>query len=282
MSLKARFFSENFYNDIMFSGHVISANTAAAGNEAFRVGTGRRMSARNKWTPTALNLAAWIKVVCDRVRTANCIVMDRGHNLAGETIRLEVSDDNFTTKTEVFNTVVPTLVFPNNHLDQLPGVKTEEGAWAFKFTPTSGRYWRLFIDAMGAGLKPEIVGLYLGLSYEPDYHLDLPFEDESGESFYNDVMSDTAWVASTRAASRRAGPIGLRLSSKDEYEKARYHIKKLFMEERRLMWIFFNQQEAERAVLARHNRGEYSFNVREGWHFRQSSFSWFEHEPALS
>ena len=83
MTIPALLLSENFFNPIQYPSHVIAANEAAAGHEAFRVGNGRR-SVLDYWTPTTANAEAWNKVTCDRVRAANCVVID--HCCAGGTL----------------------------------------------------------------------------------------------------------------------------------------------------------------------------------------------------
>lgn len=281
MNPKPLFLSENFFNEIQFTGHTVSANEEDAGCQGWRVATGRRLNSRNKWTPVTNNADAWIKVACDQAREADTIVLDRGHNLGGYTIQLQNSADD-SSYSNVFSLTLPTAAVSGTSLDAATGAQTEEGAWCLRFTGQTKQYWRLYIPAMGANYKPEIVGLYLGLSYEPSYYFDLPLSDESGESYFNDVMSPFAWVASSLAAHRRSGTIYMRLSSDSEYDTARYHIKQNFMEQRRLMWIWHNQENAERAVLARHNAGQYGFTRQAGWSFRQVTIPWFEHEPLIT
>lgn len=283
MSKLARFLSENFYNDLMFPAHTIDALSEETGNQAWRVGTGRRSSVRNAWKPTAFNLEAWIRVNCGAAKAADMIVIDRGHNLSGETVVVEADDNaSFSSPTTIFNGTIPTSVTVDDDLSATPGVLTEEGAWMYQFTEVTEQYWRVRIPAMGAGLRPEIIGLYLGKSYEPLYHLDLPFEDDSGEALFDEVVSDTAWSAATRAASRRRGQIRIRLSTDAEYTDARLTIKTRFMQNRRPMWIVFNQEQAERAALAMHARGPYGFVRADGWKPRQAQFEWNEHQPALT
>lgn len=281
MSLKPRFLSQNIFNDIMFPANVISATSAEAGSEAFRVGTGRRLSSRNKWTTATFNTEESIKARTGQATFCDMIVLDRGHNLAGKNIILERSDNDFTATTSVFDITLPTTTPTGGDISASPGVRTEEAAWCFVFTGATAEDWRLRIPGMGANLRPEIVGLYLGRSYETTHYLELPFEDENGESFFDEVMSDTAWSAATRAANRRTGTIDLKLGSEAEYitNGAREHIRDNFMRDRRPMWFIPNQEQAERAVLCMHGGGQYGFTRQDGWAHRQSQFKWFEHQP---
>src|SRR6185503_7462240 len=105
--------AENFFNVVQFPSHVIVAEEELAGHEALMVGNGRRHNL-NYWTATTNNSDTWIKVTCDRIRAANCIVIDRGHNLAGKTIRLECSNDDFTTTETPINITMPSVSSPGS------------------------------------------------------------------------------------------------------------------------------------------------------------------------
>ena len=76
-----RFLTENFWNLDQFAGHTLTAEEETTGNEAWRVGTGRRVGGtiRNYWTPTMTNSDTWIECKCDRTRAANMLVIDRSH-----------------------------------------------------------------------------------------------------------------------------------------------------------------------------------------------------------
>ena len=52
-----RFLAENFWNLDQFPQHTLTAEEATTGNEAWRVGAGRRVGGtiRNYWTPTTAN-----------------------------------------------------------------------------------------------------------------------------------------------------------------------------------------------------------------------------------
>lgn len=276
---KPLFCPDNFFNSVMYTGHTLSANEAATGAEAFRVGTSRR-SSRNKWEPTTANNDAWIKVACDRIRTADFIAIDRGHNLDGETVRLEGSNDDFTTKEQIFSITLPSAVHQPAKLDQTPGVKTEEGAWLYRFDARSYKYWRLFIPAMGAGETPKIVGLYLGQSWEPSFLQRLPFTFGARELIYETTVSDTAWVGSSRPAQRFRTDISLRLEDHAEYDLARLHVETRIWR-KKPTWYVPDQDRAERSWLGEAPQGTYRFEQAEGWGYMQTTFPLVEYEPAL-
>lgn len=276
---KPIFCSENFFNTVQFTGHTVSASEEPTGNEAFRVGTARR-SSRNYATATTANTAWWVKARCDRVRLADFLALDRGHNLDGKQVILQGSNDNFVTKENIVTATLPSSVYAPSDLRILPGTKTEEGAWLFRFDTRAYRDWRLYVPAMGAGLRPRIVGLYVGLSWEPTFLQALPFSFGGRQLSYTEVESDTAWVGASRAAQRFETTIALQLESWQEYDLARLHVETQIWRHRPT-WYVADQARAERAWLARAPRGTYRFEQAKGWGFMQTSFPLVEHEPAL-
>lgn len=277
---KPFFAVENFFNTIMFPAHTVSANEAATDHEAFRVGTARRMAARNHWTPTTLNQIAWLKGVMNRMRAFNFMALDRGHNLAGHEIELQASNDNFDTYWTPVSVTVPSNIHAPARLTDSPGVVTEEGAWLYRFAQQMAYEVRLYVPAMGATLKPQVVGLYVSNGWEPDFLLDLPFGWGDRHLIVEESVGDTGWVSSTRPAQRYERDFPMKLSSPAEYELARYHIETQYLR-RRAMWCIFDQDQAERAWLAMPPAGRVGFETREGWSNMQATIPAVEHEPKL-
>lgn len=265
-----RFLVENFFDPTMFTDATVSANEEATGHEAFRVGTNRRLVSTNHWTPTTANSSAWLKVDLGsgNARSADMIVLDRGHNLDGETVTLETSSDD-TNWTQVFQVTMPSTEGDNTSLSAANGVKTEEGAWAKSFTSTSARYWRLTISAMGAGLLPKVVGLYLGESYQPGHHISLPFG-------FGDRR-----IAGARENDGYDRQFNIKLPSWSAYDNTvRYHIEELFLR-RHPMWLVFDPDYAERMWLAKAEQGSTGFERRSGWGFPQADLRAVELQPEL-
>lgn len=277
---KPRFLSENFFNSVMFPDHVVSASEEPVGNEAFRVGTARRTSSRNSATATTANTAWWVKARCDRVRTADLVVLDRGHNLEGYEVILQGSNDNFTTTEDIVDVTLPSLVYAPSDLRTLPGTKTEEGAWLYRFSRRAYRDWRLYVPAMGADLRPKIVGLFVGLSYEPQNLLTKPFSFGGRSLIYEVVESDTAWTGASRAAQRYEVIVNLDMESWDEYDLARLHIETQ-MWRGRPTWFLPDQARAERSWLGKVPPGQYEFAQSSGWAFPRTSFPIVEFSPKL-
>ena len=161
---------ENLFSAIAYPLHVVAADEQATGHEAFRIANGRR-SAFDYYESITANAQRIIKITCDRVRSANGCALDRGHNLGGEQVVLEASDDDFATPAQTcFDIILPTTTAPGT-LDDALGVRTEEGAWLIRFPQRTALYWRLRIPAMGAGVRPKIVGAWLGnwYAFDPDF-----------------------------------------------------------------------------------------------------------------
>lgn len=272
-----RFLAENFYNAaIRFSDHTVRANEEVTGHEAVHVGDGRR-GQNSYWTPTTNNSEAWIEVECDRPRSADCLVIDRGHNLDGETVVLEASDDNFSTTEEVLNVTVPSVSSPNQRLSD--GARNTEGAYMHSFDARIATYWRLRIPAMGGGLKPQIRGLWVGNSWQPTLHMGTPFGWGEMERGSNRVTSDAGWVGETNARQvrRRAWPI--KLASFSEYAVARYHTEGLYWRGDP-MWIWPDPEQAEKGWLGKVPQGRHEWRQGEDrWAFMQTDLEAREHQP---
>jgi hypothetical protein len=270
---------ENLFSDDQFTGHTVTAESTVTGFEAYKVATGRRSPAEF-WKSDTDNQATWVKVQCDKVRAANMVVLDRGHNLKGESFTLECSNDNFTTTETVIDTItLPSESAPGG-VDELLGVRTEEGAWVKRFGVRAAKYWRVSIPAMGSNKRPNIVGLWLGLSWEPRA-FDLPWSDETSETVGSVTVSASGWEGG-RLAERRVGAIGLRMDNYYEYDQARYHVQGLFAA-REPMWMLQDGGQADRTILVIRPPGRLGFEFREDWwNMRRGNFQWTEHEPLMS
>ena len=260
-----------------FPDHTITANEEATGSEVERVADGRR-GAADKWTPTTANSAAYVNVACDRTRAANFIALDRGHNLAGYDLELRGSQQSaFTTYETVLDITLPSATAAGN-IDDALGVRTEEGAWFKRFDLNTYQYWRVHIPAMGASLKPEIVGLWLGLCYAPDY-FDKPWGEDGAELIHQETQSPSGWAGRGVANKQRSGVVQLSLSTFEEYDhEARYHVQGLYGEGFP-MWIAFDETQADRAVLAELPLGRLAFSLTGTWGYRSAAIPWREREP---
>jgi hypothetical protein len=206
------------------------------------------------------------------------LIIDRQHNLAGETVKLEISDDNYTTKTEIFSVTIPSDVFANSRLGDTPGVKTTEGAWVISYDYHVALYWRVFISAMGAGLKPQIPGLHLGLSFSPTNQPPRPWDDEPRKLVYDSIVSDSLWTSSSRKAKRRETSVRMFMSSDAEADQARYHFRSLY-QRGDLMWYVPDTDRAERAWLSEAPPGVDAASFPTNYQFRVLDVGMVEHNP---
>lgn len=267
---------ENFFNTLMFTGHTVTGQEEATGKEAFRVGDGRR-DAADHWTPTTANVDRWVKVDCAIARPANGIFLDRGHNLDGETIVLARSPDD-AVWTTVFTATLPTAAASGGDFDAANGIKTDEGAWAKRFASENFRYWRLTVNAMGAGLKPQIVGLWLGTTWEPG-QFERPLVDENTEIMGNRTETELGWLGTTQRVRRRTGQIGLKL---DDTTKEAAALSAMALFDKHPMWIVFNADETERVVLADRPPNPVGFQKAVDWFPRSATIPWVEREPKIT
>lgn len=253
---------ENLLSVAQFPSHVVAAEEAASGYEAFRVANGRR-SGQDYWTPTTSNSDTWLKVTCDQVRAADFVALDRGHNLAGYTVRIDVSDDDFTTYQTAFSGVLPAATAPGS-LDDALGVRTEEGAWLKRFDLRSGKYWRLFVPAMGSSLKPQVVGLWLGKSWELARGLTLPVVPRGADIVAELIESAAGWQGRGRATPRQAGTLSYRCASEIEGELAEYHLDGQFGLYRPA-WLVHDTRRADRARLVIRTQERLGGQYGEDW-----------------
>jgi hypothetical protein len=275
--------AENFFSrgaGGQFPSHTISAEEEPVGYEAFRVATARRHGL-NYATASTANSAWYLRVVCDRIRAANCVILDRGHNLTGQTITVYASNDAHTTNETAFSGVLPTVSTPGNIDDQL-GIRTEEGAWIKRFPTRVGKYWEFNVAAMGSGLSPQVPGLWLGLALELTRLPDMPFAEDTDELVQQVVESDAGWMGRTRGTPRRTGALAFRLESQSAYSAFRYQVQGLFGQGHP-MWLIVDADQTERAMLVvRAPQTPMGFGYgADWWNMRRGVISYLEHEPLV-
>lgn len=272
-----RYLVENFFNGVMFPAHSFTANESTTGHESWRVGTSRRAN-RNYWTPSTPNQQAYVGVLCNRPRYADMLVIDRNCNLTGVTVRLRFSNDGFATYGEVIASALPSQAIYGSRL-HAAGIRTDEGAFVFRFTGQVATEWRVYVDAMGTGLKPQIGGLYLGQSWAPVWTPENPWDDESRELRFTEVLSTSLWSGSNRKGTRRVfGPWNHVLDSDAEYQQVRYHMHQHYFKGRH-MWVVPDQDQAERAFLAYAPPGTYGAAYPADFPQRILVLSGAEHQP---
>lgn len=275
------FLAENFFNGgfpgSMYPGQAVTAEEEASGFEVHHLANGRR-SPTDYWTSTTANSDTWAETKGDRIRAANMIVLDRGHNLAGKSFKLEGSDDNFTTIDTVIDITIPSVTAPGS-IDETLGIVTEEGAWIKRFPLRAHLYWRIFIPLMGAGLTPFIVGVWLGLSYEPDF-LWRPSAEGMRQLAGREFVSPSQWRGRSVLVQPRTDTLTLKLKDVFVYDQARLHLEGLFGSGWPT-WIVYDEDQADRAILALAPLGTVGFVLAAGtdWSNKQAQIRFIEHAP---
>jgi len=268
------FLVENIFSVVQFPDHSVNADEEATGSEDWRVATGRR-SSQDKWTTTTTNTTHTMTVTCNRIRTCDMIAIDRGHNLAGEAIKLQGSNDAFTSTEDIIDITMPTYSAPGS-IDDTLGVMTEEGAWVKRFDPRAYTWWRLTIPSMGADTMPEIVGLWLGKSYN-SRSFDWPWSEEDVETLASVVVSEAGWEGAGPVTVRRRGTMGIRCTSLIDYDDARYTFA--HFSRNRPMWMCADDEQADRTILIK-QAGGFGFGFDGQWPFRRATqIPWVEYEP---
>lgn len=170
MANKPLILSDNFLDDVVLHpDHLIThTGTPVAGSEVWRLGDNLRDITR--FTIAEANTNLQVKCDCGVVKAASLVVLDRGHNLKGKTVKVWSSADAITYGTLVATCIIP--VTAGGLPTDANGCLTPEGVWWKTFASASARGWMLEVPAMGAGLSPVITSAYLGQSYRfPEYLL---------------------------------------------------------------------------------------------------------------
>ena len=276
---KPRLCAENIFDTVRNPTHELTASSFVVGNEPWRVGSARR-EARNHWKPTSDNADAWLEADCQVVKTCDFFALYAEHNLAGYQVKLQASSDDFTTWTDVLDFTVPSYTVPGSRLNVAPYARTWDGCLVARFQPQTARYWRLFVPAMGASLRPQVVGLHVGQSVQFTNGAVFPFSDARVELAYDEILSPALWAAATRKAQRRTSggvplAIPLELGEADLVER---HLSGIFWRGS-VMWIVTNDRRAERSVLAYAPRGDHGVVQSSEDPQGLLLVDWREHQP---
>lgn len=252
-----------------------SGTSGPVGNETWRAFSGRR-SAFSFWAPGTPNIESWLQLQHEQVRGANFVALDRGHNLGGFAVKLQGSQDAATWAT-ILSVAIPTV--PGGVLNSGMGVLNEEGAWLMTFPTLDYTYWRLDIPAMGSGLQPNVVGLQLGMSYQP-LALYRPFSEHSSLLAAQEVVSSLGWRGRGPRAFSQTATLNLRADTSDlEYLRARFTIEEVFGGGRP-MWVIQDQDRASEAYQAIRPLGEQGFQRPPGIYWPTATIQTIEHEPS--
>lgn len=277
----ARLLAENFFDTLLFTSHTITAEEEGTNHEVERVAGGRR-AARDYWTATTAESETYIQVTCDRVRAANLLWFDRGHNLDGQVVSIRSSLQSAFTTYDVQSFTVPSATSAwGSPLDDGVPVRTAEGAVLVAFDLMPGKYWRIVFNAgtSGSGFIPKVVGAMLGLSWSPTRVPRGAFDDDSADLSFADEVSPFLQRRSQTKAVGRDVVLNFPLQGESEYSQARYHIGSIYWAGYPML-VVPDTDYAERAFLASARPGRYSmpFGLRNA---RELSVRATELDPKL-
>jgi len=279
--MSARLLAENVCNVVQFAGSVVTGHEsgggsgAGVGTEAFRFATLRRS---DHWSPEAFNVDAWHKTTYDRTRFVDSIVL-WDHNLLGKTLRVQFSDDDFVaTPQTAFDAVLPTTPAAGAFDDAL-GVVCEDGLmWVKRFAPRAARAVRLYVPAMGAGLKPSLNGI-VGLSYAFDRNMgDLVDATDFSTA---EQRTEAGYAGRGAHAIPRGGALPSQTPSLFDYEQFRYHLQRFWGTPNTPASpgvLLFDEQRAEQAVMAVRPQGRAGFKTGSGRFYPHGELPFTEHE----
>jgi hypothetical protein len=235
---------DNFFNTRIYGSHAITALENSS--DALLVGAARR-SAYDAYNSLTTNADAWIKARCGVPRLADMIIVERGNNQGGKTVKAQVCDDDFVgTPQDAFNSVTPSSAGTGS-LDDGLGVRTPEGAWLKRFSARGGHDWRYYVPALGVGLVCTVPGLWIGLSWRPGY-VDRPFAPYVTQLIVQEVESDQGWRGRGKATPRRQGVLHFTFNSLFDGELAGQQL--IDYAHGRPMWIIPDDEQADQAFLA--------------------------------
>jgi len=263
----------NLFNRLAFPGNTLVADEEASGHEAWRIATGRRSPYTNYYTSITANVQRTLTLTCDRVRAADFLVLDRGHNLTR--LILEISDvADFSSPAVLFDITLPTSTGAGS-LDDDFGVRSEEGAWYKRFPERTANYWRLKIPAMGANQRPKIVGANLSLSYDFDpWRPTSPDATELGGEL---TESDGGWRA-MMAWNRRVDALRIQLSDLFDYDLW-FNVFQHFVKYRPAFYVP-DDSWAQNACCIAPAPGVIGLGREPDWFPHKGVVPYIEHEPA--
>lgn len=269
----AVFCADNVYNVRTYPDHTVSATEEPGGREATRVADGRRSSV-SSWTMTTANTEGSVTALFDRLRGFDFLALDRGHNLEGVQIILEATHDGGSTWDTVWDRTLPSVMAGGDIDDEL-GVVTSEGAYLTRFPFETGDGVRVRIPAMGAGLRPVIVGLWVGQSWSVE-HLERPATLHGGTVVVQTMETAVGWRGTSTPSLRRRSPTVLKFDGWMKADEAERHLHDYAA--LRPMWAVLDKRRAERGYLTRAVEQVVELTVKADWGYPQIGLELEEHE----
>ena len=145
---------------VLYPGATLSASSELAGREAFRLADYRRERTWWQTATTATNHNVSVDAGAGNTRNADALWIDRGHNLAGKTIKVDHSDNGLSWTT-LRTLTVPATSTVGGDPTTTTFAATEEGALYALFAAAGAahRYWRVLVVE---NWQPIVPGAILG------------------------------------------------------------------------------------------------------------------------
>lgn len=275
------FLVDNLLNPRIYPGHSLSASSTASGTTVRSLSAGRRRRSLTGWWASALNTAAYVQVVFDQPRAFNCLWLDRDHNLTGEQVGLAMSDDGFTTELALTTQTVPSVASPNSRLRSGSLFRTTEGALLWYLGLQVATSVQVRFPAMGAGLRPELAGMMLGLLWGPEHAAQKPFDWARPTQLRQQHRGPHAQWSEGAAGSHRSGSLTVWCSSFWEAEVGRLHIEDLYTRGHGMV-VIHDDEAAERAVFSACPPGTpVGFRTAGSWGYPQVEVPIAEEDPVI-
>ena len=169
---------------------------------------------------------------------------------------------------------MPTKTYAGNYATEGHPVRTDEGATIYRFSQTAAKYWRFTVDAMGAGERPRIGGLWLGKSWTPNI-TPLPWDDEPK---WLSVPEARRGMPGGYVDRGRQGGVAVMLRDEKEWSEAKWHIHSLFWNGH-TMWYVPETEYAERSWLSYAPSGSYAAPQNSGRRGRDLAIQMVEYKP---
>lgn len=259
--MSAILFVDNLFSPFAYPDLVLTANEEASDHEAEFFSTLRREDA---WSPTTFNNDAWLKATHTQVRGFNTVCL-WVHNLLGEAYKFQISDDDFTTTQTVIDVTIP--LYPGTgDIDDALGVVTEDFMWMKRVSTRYAKYFRHYVPAMGANLKPELAGI-AGVS--------TAFDRDRGDLVdANDFQAEQARshrgvVGQGEADVSRGGSVPVTFPSLFAYEEFRFHLQRYDGTATGTPipgLLIFDEARAEQAVMVRRPVGRMGFRQAQAFY----------------
>lgn len=134
---------------------------------------------RNKnvyWKAGNANTSGYIQIDLDSARACDFLILGN-HNYTNTGVGIALSyctdgDGLFTPEGWAIGTGAPVT-----YVDYISGDVTN---WLETFTSITKRYWRLYLEAMGAATYQQIATIFLGAKWSHAYNPELTVNEESG------------------------------------------------------------------------------------------------------